>query len=178
MPVVNGSPLSRAVMSTSDSTAAEFTFDAPTIADTVRLGQVLAEVLPAGSLVALDGTLGAGKTRLVQAVAEALGVNPRDVVSPTFVLAQQYDARRTIHHVDVYRLKDEDEFLELGVEESLAGSGLVFIEWAGRIASSLPNERLQIAISVTGPESRQFCMTALGDKYAEAVGKLRELLGR
>ena len=68
--------------------------------DTQRLGAALAAVLPPGTTVALIGTLGAGKTRLVQALAEACGVPPATVVSPTFVLCQPYHGRRTLYHLD------------------------------------------------------------------------------
>ncbi len=98
-----------------------------------RLGAALAEVLPDGTTVALCGTLGAGKTRLVQAIAEAAGVDRRNVLSPTFVLIQEYHGRRTVYHIDAYRLRDADEFLALGPEEYFEGDGLVLVEWADRV---------------------------------------------
>ena len=86
--------------------------------DTERLGAALADVLPPGTVVALIGTLGAGKTRLVQAVATALGVPAGGVTSPTFVLVNEYrQGRVPVFHFDTYRLKDDDEFLALGPEE-------------------------------------------------------------
>ena len=89
------------------------TFTANNEHDTDRLGAALAEVLPPGTVVALIGTLGAGKTRLVQAVAAALGVPPGSVTSPTFVLVNEYTGGRLpIYHFDTYRLKDDDEFLD------------------------------------------------------------------
>jgi tRNA threonylcarbamoyladenosine biosynthesis protein TsaE len=123
--------------------------------DTERLGAALAEVLSPGTVVALIGTLGAGKTRLVQAVAVALGV-PREVVtSPTFVLVNEYrQGRLPIFHFDTYRLKDEDEFLALGPEEYFDSAGITFVEWADRVADLLPADRVEITIDVTGDESR------------------------
>src|SRR6185295_1538611 len=120
------------------------TFVAESEAATVALGRVLAELLPSGTVVALDGPLGAGKTRLVQAVAEALGINSREVTSPTFILVQQYQGRTPIYHLDAYRLRDEDEFLQLGVDEFFSSESLVFIECAKRVANCLPRERFQI----------------------------------
>ena len=80
--------------------------------DTERLGAALADVLPPQTVVALIGTLGAGKTRLVQAVATALGVPAGSVTSPTFVLVNEYrQGRLPVFHFDTYRLKDDDEFL-------------------------------------------------------------------
>ena len=93
----------------------EFTFLADCEKETARLGKLLADVLPAGTVIALIGTLGAGKTRLVQAVAGALGVPREEVTSPTFVLVNEYvGGRLPVYHFDAYRLRDEDEFLELG----------------------------------------------------------------
>ena len=99
-------------------------------------------------MVALSGPLGAGKTRLVQAIAAACGVDRREVVSPTFVLVHEYRGRQPIYHVDAYRLRDDDEFLQLGVDESFGPPNLVFIEWAERVADCLPEERLEITIRV------------------------------
>ena len=131
------------------------TLDLPDLAATDRFGRHLAEHLPRGSVVALSGTLGAGKTRLVQAIAAACGVDPADVTSPTFVLCREYHGTRTIYHLDAYRLKDEDEFLELGPEEMFASGGLVFIEWAERVASYLPPDCVEITLEVTGETSRR-----------------------
>lgn len=124
--------------------------------DTERLGRALAATLPAGSAVALNGTLGAGKTRLVQAIAAALGIEQGAVVSPTFVLLQEYHGQKSIYHVDAYRIRDDDEFLQLGMEEYFASGGLVFIEWAERVARCLPSDSLEIKIEVTGEATRQF----------------------
>ena len=124
--------------------------------DTDRFGTALAEALRPGTVVALIGTLGAGKTRLVQAVAAALGV-PREVVtSPTFVLINEYrQGRMPVFHFDTYRLKDDDEFLELGPEEYFDGDGLTFVEWADRVADLLPEDRVEIVLEVTGDTTRQ-----------------------
>lgn len=140
---------------------AMFTFTANDEHDTDRLGAALAKALPPGTVVALVGTLGAGKTRLVQAVAAAVGVPRADVTSPTFVLVNEYTGGRLpIYHFDTYRLKDDDEFLNLGPDEYFDSNGLTFVEWADRVADLLPTERLEISISVTGEKSREFQITA------------------
>src|SRR5687767_9230734 len=99
-------------------------FVARSLADTDRLGRALAEVLPDRTTIALCGTLGAGKTYLVQAIAAACGVPREMIVSPTFVLCQEYSGTRTIFHLDAYRLKNSEEFLQLGPEEFFQSSGL------------------------------------------------------
>jgi tRNA threonylcarbamoyladenosine biosynthesis protein TsaE len=136
----------------------EIAFDAVSEADTDRLGAALADLLPDGTVVALSGTLGAGKTRLVQAVAEACGIDRQQVTSPTFVLCQSYRGRRTIHHFDVYRLKEEQEFLELGPEEYFESDALSFVEWAEKIEALLPQGCLHVSIEVTGPSQRRFVL--------------------
>jgi tRNA threonylcarbamoyladenosine biosynthesis protein TsaE len=138
-----------------------FTFTAHDERDTERLGAALANVLPPGSVVALIGTLGAGKTRLVQAAAAALGVPAGGVTSPTFVLVNEYaSGRMPVYHFDTYRLKDEDEFLALGPDEYFESDGITFVEWADRVAELLPRERLEISLEVTGETER--CITIRG----------------
>ncbi len=153
-----------------------FRYNADDESATAALGAVLAELLPEGTTVALSGTLGAGKTHLVRAIATAAGVDRRDVVSPTFVLVQEYHGRRTIYHLDAYRLRDEDEFEALGPDEYFESEGLTLVEWSDRVEGCLPKERIAIHIEVTGVQSRCFVITAVGDRYAEVVEGCRERL--
>jgi tRNA threonylcarbamoyladenosine biosynthesis protein TsaE len=143
---------------------------------TAALGAALAEVLPAGTTVALCGTLGAGKTRLVQAIAEALGVDRHNVISPTFVLVQEHHGRRPIYHIDAYRLRDDDEFLALGPEEFFDSDALTLIEWADRVEDCLPKDHIEVRIEVVGPESRRFEINAVGRRYAAVIEQLASRL--
>jgi len=152
-----------------------FIYEAPDEAATARLGAALADALPDGTVVGLCGTLGSGKTRLVRAIAEASGVDPRIVVSPTFVLIHEYHGRRPIYHLDAYRLHDEDEFLQLGPDEYFDSPGLTLVEWAERVEGCLPAERIEIQIEVTGRQSRRFEIGACGGRYAEVVAELASL---
>lgn len=152
------------------------TFTAENESDTSRLGRALADVLPIGAVVALIGTLGAGKTRLVQALAEASGVDTATVVSPTFVLVHEYAGRRPIYHFDAYRLKDHDEFLALGPEEYFDGAGVTLVEWADRVASCLPDEYLEVRVDVAGPTRRDFAIRPIGRSYAPVLAALEKRL--
>src|SRR3954453_14262736 len=154
----------------------EFVFDAADETATDRFGAALAATLPPGTTVALCGTLGAGKTRLVQAIAAALGVPREEIVSPTFVLCQQYRGTHTINHLDAYRLHDEDEFHELGIEEMFSSNAITIIEWADRVVGALPDDYLRIDIEVTGPTSRRFVITTAGAQSHTAIEALRRLL--
>lgn len=143
---------------------------------TDALGTALARALPAGTVVGLRGTLGAGKTRLVQAVSAALGVPTELVVSPTFVLIHEYHGTRPIHHFDAYRLEDDDQFLELGPEEYFASPGLTLIEWADRVERCLPRERIDIQIDVLGTTTRRFTIRAVGARYEPVVKQVAAAL--
>jgi tRNA threonylcarbamoyladenosine biosynthesis protein TsaE len=155
-----------------------FVYEARDLSQTETLGAALAEVLPPGTTVGLCGTLGAGKTRLVQAVAVAAGVEPGRATSPTFVLVQEYHGRRTIYHVDAYRVRDEDEFLDLGPDEWFESDAVVLVEWADRVAGSLPPERIDVRIEVTGHSARRFEIAGRGPRCEEVVSQLaRRLAG-
>ena len=146
------------------------TFIANNEQDTERLGAVLAAELPPGTVVGLVGTLGAGKTRLVQAVAKALGVPPGNVTSPTFVLVNEYrGGRMPVYHCDTYRLKDEDEFLALGPEEFFESNGLTFVEWADRVAALLPKDRVDITIEVIDETKRRININATSRQLNERI---------
>lgn len=146
-------------------------------ADTERLGAAVAAEAPAGLVVALCGTLGAGKTRLVQAVARALDVPAGEALSPTFVMIHEYHGRRLIYHIDAYRVRDADEFFELGVEELIEGDALVMIEWADRVRSSLPDDRLELSLEVAGPSERRVTIEGLGPTSDAAAVRIASLLG-
>lgn len=153
-----------------------FSFRAHNMQDTDRLGTALAAAVPDG-VIALDGPLGAGKTRLVQAIAAACGVNRAEVVSPTFVLMHEYHGDRPIYHVDCYRLRDDDEFNQLGVDEHFGPPNLVLIEWAGRMERCMPSDRLDVAISPMGGEVREFNFVAHGAQMTARLAELRRALG-
>lgn len=144
----------------------------------IGFGRQLADQLFPGANVALVGQLGAGKTFLVKAVAEALGMDDsRQVTSPTFVLIQEYAARIPIYHFDAYRLDSPAQFFDLGVEEYFSGDGVCFVEWADRVQSVFPKDHLRIAISITGPESRNLQITGSGSGYELLLQQLAESHG-
>lgn len=137
--------------------------------DTETLGRVLADSLPERMTVALCGTLGSGKTRLVQALAAACDIPRETVVSPTFVLCHEYRGRRTLYHLDAYRLRSDDEFWQLGPEEYFASPALTLIEWADRVESCLPRERLEVHAEVLSETGRRFTLIARGDMCEAAL---------
>ncbi len=121
--------------------------------ETARLGRAIADVAEMGTVIGLTGPLGAGKTRLVRAIAEALGVDPQAISSPTFVLIQEYNGRLPVYHFDTYRLPTAEAFEELGVADYWA-LGVSLVEWADRVPDLLPENRWSVTLDPTGPTSR------------------------
>jgi tRNA threonylcarbamoyladenosine biosynthesis protein TsaE len=155
---------------------ASYVFNAPDESATTRLGERLAAVLEPGTVVALIGNLGAGKTRLVRAVAEGAGVDRHEINSPTFVLVHEYEGRFPIYHFDTYRLHDESEFASLGAAEYFDGAGVCFVEWADRVAGLIPADHLRIEISTTGETSREFRLMGFGPGSQRIVNTLANIL--
>jgi tRNA threonylcarbamoyladenosine biosynthesis protein TsaE len=137
--------------------------------ETQALGAALGRGLGPGDVVLLFGDLGAGKTAFVQGLALGLGVPPeRRVASPTFTLVNEHTGRCPLYHIDLYRIEGADELEEIGMREYLEGGGVTVIEWAERLDRLLPRERLEVAITSTGPEARTLVARAVGAR-ASAV---------
>ncbi|MBQ9912270.1 MAG: tRNA (adenosine(37)-N6)-threonylcarbamoyltransferase complex ATPase subunit type 1 TsaE [Firmicutes bacterium] len=113
---------------------------------TEEFGNSFAEKLQPGSVVALIGPLGAGKTTLAKAIAKGLGVT-ETLTSPTFTIVQEYESGRLpLYHFDVYRVSDEEELFEMGFEEYLHKGGVCLIEWADLIQPMLPSETITLKL--------------------------------
>jgi tRNA threonylcarbamoyladenosine biosynthesis protein TsaE len=115
--------------------------------ETVALGEVIGKSLRPGSIIALRGDLGAGKTVLVKGIARALGIED-DPVSPTFVIMNAYDGTMPLYHFDLYRVSGADELYGIGFEEFLFGKGVSAVEWAERIEEELPEYTIDIEIAI------------------------------
>ncbi len=127
--------------------------------DTEALGRAIARIVVPGTTIALDGPLGAGKTRLTRAIAEALGVDPREVASPTFVLIHEYEGTLPLFHFDAYRLPDAEAFDALGAADYFGAGGVCLIEWADRVADRLPPDAWSIRIAPLDPSRRVVTLT-------------------
>lgn len=158
---------------------AEATIQVADEAGLAAFARRLVAILPRPAVVTLSGDLGAGKTTLVKAVAAAVGIDPAEVISPTFGLIHEHPlpAATTgrparLVHADVYRLSGPVELAETGWEDAVAGDAWVFVEWPERIAAALPGERLEITIVIDSPTSRSLVCRGLGAAAAAAVAGL------
>lgn len=123
--------------------------------ETLELGRRMAADLEPGTVAAFYGDLGAGKTHLIKGICSGMGVPEHEVTSPTFTLIQEYrSGRLPLFHFDAYRIKNEDEFFELGYDEYFYGEGICLIEWPERVASLLPPHALKIRLVHQGPSTR------------------------
>lgn len=133
--------------------------DTNSLADTLALGQRLAVDFVPGTVLALTGDLGAGKTSLVKGIALGLGIH-EPITSPTFTLIQEHpNGRLPLYHIDLYRLDSIQQILAIGIEDYLAGNGVTVIEWAEKITSLLPAGVRRIHIEFVNDTTRRFTIT-------------------
>jgi tRNA threonylcarbamoyladenosine biosynthesis protein TsaE len=143
---------------------------------TRRLGSALAELARPGDVFLLLGDLGAGKTVLVQGLGAGLGVH-EVITSPTFALVQSYEGRLGLHHLDVYRLEQVNEALDLGLAELLDDDAVVVVEWGDRIAPVLPQDYLEVRMGYgAGPDDRTVELVPVGSRWSARRRALASLL--
>jgi tRNA threonylcarbamoyladenosine biosynthesis protein TsaE len=121
---------------------------------TIKIGEHIGSCLKKGDILALQGTLAAGKTTITKGIARGLGIT-EDVTSPTFTLISEYEGRCPLYHMDVYRLDSTEAFLDLGVEEMLYGSGVCIIEWSEKVMSELPASTIIIKLETVDGNKRK-----------------------
>ena len=133
----------------------EFLSSSP--AATLSLGKTIGGCLTPGSIIALTGELGCGKTLLTRGICIGLGVPERHVNSPTFVLVNEYTGRMPVFHLDMYQLNAPADAVELGITDYLARArdGVMIIEWAERILSVLPENILSVSFTLLGESKRK-----------------------
>lgn len=145
---------------------------------TRRIGVRLGQHLESGDLVCLQGDLGAGKTTLVQGMAQGWG-SLDGATSPTFVLVNEYRRPdgRILFHLDAYRLESATEAAELDIDRMLGGGSLV-VEWPERVQSALPKQELRVIMEHVDEEQRRIQFVARGGRYDAVIDRLqREMFG-
>jgi tRNA threonylcarbamoyladenosine biosynthesis protein TsaE len=145
--------------------------------ETRALGGAVAALVDAGDVVVLVGDLGAGKTAFVQGFAASLGVTA-PVTSPTFTLANRYEGRLVVNHLDVYRFDRPEEVSDLALPE-LLDDGVTLVEWGDTIASALPAEHLSVTIRFgDGDDDRSLEIRSHGEAWRCRGDRLRAGLER
>lgn len=135
--------------------------------DTQRLAAAVADLLQDGDLLVLSGDLGAGKTCFTQGIGRALGIDQR-ITSPTFTLANHYEGRLDLNHLDVYRIEHLSDSLDLDIPELLE-SGVTVIEWGEQLAPELPASHLKLKLFIDGPteDHRRLTFQSDGEAWAD-----------
>ena len=121
--------------------------------ETEELGCRLAKSLPGGSVVAMYGDLGAGKTAFVRGMARGLGLSCR-VSSPTFTIVNEYLGARELYHFDMYRLGSSDELFDIGWEDYLSRGGVCAVEWSENVEDAFEGDQICVRIEKTGDAER------------------------
>lgn len=141
--------------------------------ETERIGSLLGEMLTRGDIIALAGELGTGKTTFVRGMAQGMGIEGKEVASPSFTLVNEYEGPLPLFHLDLYRLEDEQELLGIDYDEYIRGDGVTVIEWADRIPQAVPRESLWIRLRYLGAELREIMFQAQGDRYEKIIEELQ-----
>jgi tRNA threonylcarbamoyladenosine biosynthesis protein TsaE len=130
---------------------------------TKNLGNKLARRLRQGSLVALSGSLGSGKTTMIKGICQGLGVKEL-VKSPCFVIMTQYKGKLPIYHFDLYRLKKTEELYNIGYEEYFYGDGICLVEWAEKARNFLPEQRIDVFLKIISESKREIKINQIKPK--------------
>lgn len=142
--------------------------------ETRALAGALSGIVRGGDLVLLAGDLGAGKTAFVQGLGQGLGVT-EPITSPTFTLEQRYDSDPMLHHLDVYRLEQLNEVLDLGVSELLDEGGVVVVEWGDAVLPVVPNDYLKVRLSLgESLDDRIVTLRTVGPGWADRAFALAD----
>jgi len=144
---------------------------------TLRIGKQLARNLAGGEIILLSGSLGAGKTVLAKGIAQGLGINKDNVISPTFVLLRVHQGKHLLQHFDLYRVKSIEDIFALGYEEYFYSQAVTIIEWPERLKFLLPGEFLKIKLITKSKNKRLFKFSAKGRRHKELLEKIDEDTG-
>ena len=121
--------------------------------ETIELGKKIGSMLKPGDIIAMEGTLAAGKTTITKGIARALGIT-ETITSPTFCLISEYYGTMPLYHMDVYRLDGREDFVNLGTDDMLYGDGVCIIEWSEKIMDELPSSTIILRLTPQDDGSR------------------------
>jgi tRNA threonylcarbamoyladenosine biosynthesis protein TsaE len=144
--------------------------------DTSRIGKEIGSRIKSGTVIALTGDLGCGKTAFVQGLAKGLDV-PADypITSPTYTLINEYPGRYPLFHIDLYRLENRVDFEDIGLYDILDSEGVAAVEWAERLSPELLSDALHIHIEFAGDDSRRIRIIGSTPESADLIIKINDL---
>ncbi|NLC73116.1 MAG: tRNA (adenosine(37)-N6)-threonylcarbamoyltransferase complex ATPase subunit type 1 TsaE [Ruminococcaceae bacterium] len=122
--------------------------------ETEEIGENIGKVLPAGSVLAMYGELGSGKTALVRGIARGMGINSR-VQSPTFTIVNEYEGKRTLYHFDMYRLSDASELFDIGWEDYLNAGAVCAVEWSENVQDAFFGDEITVRFTKLSETERR-----------------------
>lgn len=125
--------------------------------ETVDLGERIGSLLPPGSVMSLEGGLGAGKTLLAKGICAGLGVRD-EVVSPSFILVEEYAGDLPVLHFDLYRLELVREVLDIGLLDAMNGGNVIIVEWGDRLPEGMLQPDIRIILRITGEREREIAL--------------------
>ncbi|NLJ80869.1 MAG: tRNA (adenosine(37)-N6)-threonylcarbamoyltransferase complex ATPase subunit type 1 TsaE [Firmicutes bacterium] len=141
--------------------------------ETKNIGAKIGKLLLPADFLNLNGQLGAGKTLLVKGIGLSLGIPEEEIVSPTFVLINEYIGLYPLYHFDLYRLEEDYELEQIGYADYFYGSGITAVEWGDLFAHYLPEDRLDITLNILEDEKREIRLKPNGERSGEIVKRLR-----
>ena len=130
--------------------------------ETEHIGEMLGKRLSGGTVLALRGGLGMGKTAFTRGLARGLGYTGR-VTSPTFTIVNEYDGATPLFHFDLYRLDGEDDLFDIGWDDYLARGGVCAVEWSERVDDAMPADTLWVDIARGTDESDRIITITRGE---------------
>lgn len=115
--------------------------------ETINIGKELGKLLTPGTIIGLNGELGAGKTVFVKGIARGLNTQ-EEPNSPTFVIMNKYEGRIPLYHFDLYRISSAEELEGIGYEDYFYGDGVTVVEWSDRVREIFPDKTIRVEITI------------------------------
>ncbi len=137
-----------------ESPKARYVLTSESTEQTLEIGRRIGQLLPSGSVLSLEGGLGVGKTLLVKGICAGLGVDS-EVLSPSFILLEEYRGELPVLHFDLFRLDDMDDVMDVGLFDAIDGRNIVIVEWGDRLPQGVLDVDIRVTMKITGQESRE-----------------------
>jgi tRNA threonylcarbamoyladenosine biosynthesis protein TsaE len=127
---------------------------------TLEVGKKIGQALGKGAVICLEGPLGSGKTLLTKGIAQSLDIM-EEITSPTFTIVSVYRGKSDFYHMDLYRIRNEDELFDLGLEEILEGDGIAVVEWAEKLGALRPESAIDVSFRLLDRDRREITIQGL-----------------